>query len=305
MSDRARQPRVGIGLPVYNGQRYVGEALESLLSQTFSDFEIVICDNASTDATQEICRAYAEKDSRIRYVRNERNIGVAKNFNATFSRSNAPYFKWAACDDLIAPDLLGRCVTVLDADPGVILAYAKAQFVGPLGEKLSKYEDGLHLMQPSAADRLSQLVQNLGYCNLQYGLIRADVLRRTGLFGPFIGSDQVFLAELTLHGRVFQIPDYLLFRRLHPDASTNLSQRQLASFYDLGARDRPELRRWRHLREHFAAARRAPLNPWERVRVTKVLLRKAVWERAALAGELRDAMRPSASRRTTEAPRES
>ena len=93
-------PRVSIGLPVYNGDRYLRETIEGLLNQTFSDFELVICDNASTDRTQDICNEYCLLDKRVRYYRNNENIGAGKNFNKAFSLSQGKYFKWAACDDL-------------------------------------------------------------------------------------------------------------------------------------------------------------------------------------------------------------
>lgn len=79
------EPRVSIGLPVYNGEVFLAETLNSILSQTFQDFELIICDNASTDQTQEICRKFARQDERIRYYRNEANLGAAKNFNRVFS----------------------------------------------------------------------------------------------------------------------------------------------------------------------------------------------------------------------------
>ena len=117
-------PRLSIGLPVYNGALLLSEAIESLLTQTFTDFEIVISDNASTDATEEIARRFADQDKRIRYYRNETNIGLAPNFNRVFALANNPaYFKWAAHDDLYKPTFLQRCVEVLDSEPDVVLSY--------------------------------------------------------------------------------------------------------------------------------------------------------------------------------------
>src|SRR3954470_1068595 len=95
-----RRPRVSIGLPVYNGQRFLAPAVSSLLAQTFADFELVICDNASTDDTEAICRRFAERDPRVRYHRNEQNVGAAPNFNRALALSTGQYFKWAAHDDL-------------------------------------------------------------------------------------------------------------------------------------------------------------------------------------------------------------
>src|ERR1700753_3521498 len=113
-------PRVSLGMPVYNGEKYLEAALDSLLAQTFTSFELIVCDNASTDGTQAICERYAARDSRIRYERNERNMGASWNFNPVYSLARAPYFKQAAHDDLCEPEFLERCVAVLDRDPDVV-----------------------------------------------------------------------------------------------------------------------------------------------------------------------------------------
>ena len=104
-------PRLSIGLPVYNGERLLPQAIECLLAQSFGDFEIVIGDNASTDRTQEICHDYVRRDPRIRYVRHEHNLGAVANFNRVFELSTAPLFKWAAHDDLHREAYLEACIT--------------------------------------------------------------------------------------------------------------------------------------------------------------------------------------------------
>src|SRR5919112_5909956 len=103
------RPRVTIGLPVYNGERFLEQALDGLLAQTFTDFELIISDNASTDRTPEICQAYAARDSRIRYVRQPENIGAGPNHNILVPMARGEYFKWASHDDLYDPDLVAKC----------------------------------------------------------------------------------------------------------------------------------------------------------------------------------------------------
>ena len=100
-------PRLSIGLPVYNGENYLAESLDALLGQTYEDFELIISDNASTDGTADICRRYAKQDSRIRYIRQPRNIGCAPNHN-TGRYARGELFKWASDDDLYARDLIER-----------------------------------------------------------------------------------------------------------------------------------------------------------------------------------------------------
>jgi glycosyltransferase involved in cell wall biosynthesis len=114
--------KVAIGLPVYNGDNYLAAAIESILAQSYGDFDFLISDNASTDGTEEICRAYAKRDPRIRYVRQAQNVGAAANYNLLVPMTDSPYFKWAAHDDLLAPGCLAACVDVLDSDPTVVLA---------------------------------------------------------------------------------------------------------------------------------------------------------------------------------------
>ena len=117
----ASTPRLSIGLPVFNGADYLEEALRSILAQTFTDFELVISDNASTDGTEDICRAYAMKDRRVKYHRNPKNIGATQNWYRVFDLSCGEYFASAAHDDLYAADYMEKCISVLDRDPSIIV----------------------------------------------------------------------------------------------------------------------------------------------------------------------------------------
>ena len=110
------RPRLSIGMPVFNGEKYIRCALDSILSQTYKDFELVISDNASTDKTESICLKYKEQDNRIRYYRNKKNIGAPSNYNRVFLLSSANYFKWAAHDDMIAPEYIEKCMEILEND---------------------------------------------------------------------------------------------------------------------------------------------------------------------------------------------
>ena len=118
-----RTPRVSIGLPVYNGEEFLEEAIVSILSQTYQDFELIISDNASTDLTEKICQKYAAQDARIVYSRNVENVGIMNNHNLTFRRARGEYFRFAGYDDVWAPTLLERLVTELDKRPEVVVCY--------------------------------------------------------------------------------------------------------------------------------------------------------------------------------------
>jgi glycosyltransferase involved in cell wall biosynthesis len=208
------QPRLTIGLPVYNGEKYIEESLEALLGQSFTDFELIISDNASTDSTGEICRRYEDQDSRVRYFRQSRNIGLSPNHNFVAERARGELFKWASNDDLYARDLLERCIDALDKYPDIVLAHcwtAKVDESGTVTQALSYLPN---TVSPRAPERFRSLLFANGGDD-DYGVIRTAVLRRTPLQGSYHHADRTIMAELALHGRFYQIPDWLYFRREH------------------------------------------------------------------------------------------
>ena len=285
MTVARNQPRVSIGLPVYNGERYLALAIDSLLAQTFGDFELIISDNASTDATERICREYAERDRRIRYVRQRTNVGANRNFNLLVGYATAKYFKWASADDLVAPDLLARCLAVIEQDPKIVLVHSRTKYIGPEGEELTRIDPGLHLMQDAPLDRLFALWSALTYCNAQYGIMRLDALQRTPLFGNFVASDVSFLAEFALQGKFFEIPDELLMRRLHEAAASNLNPQQLREHYGL-FHHQLSLTHWRHFLEEARLIWRAPIENREKRRAMAMVAKRMVWQRAILGQEI-------------------
>jgi glycosyltransferase involved in cell wall biosynthesis len=291
-------PRVSIGVPVYNGERFISATLDSLLAQTFDDVEIIICDNASTDRTEQICRSYAEKDSRIRYFRNAENLGASRNYRCAFEHSSGEYFRWANCDDLFAPEGLARCVEILDREPSVVLAYPKTKFIDERGDVISEYEDNLHIQSSKASERFAQVIERVGYVNVIYGLMRAEVVRQTGLLRNFPSGDIPLVAELTLYGKFWEIPEFLFYRRLHPKASSsykdNVSKTQ--EFFDPKTKGRMFLREWKHLWTHGCSIMRAPLGVAEKMRLYFFLMRMGNWNRNQLARELIDAIRHVARR---------
>jgi glycosyltransferase involved in cell wall biosynthesis len=285
-------PRVSIGLPVYNGERFIGETLDSLLAQTYEEFELIICDNHSGDRTQEICRSYAAKDRRICYVRNPTNLGAAKNYRLTFELSSGEYFRWANCDDVFAPTSLERCVEVLNREQSVVLTYPRTKLIDESGQIISAYQDGLDLRSPKSSQRFKELHQKIGLVNAIYGLIRADVLRRTALVDAYIASDQPLTAELSLYGLFWEIPEYLFFRRIHSGAySSQKDTRKLLEFYDPKIKDTVPLTRWRHLLAKITAVKRAPIGAAERADLFWFLVRSGVWDRERLIAELSIAAR--------------
>lgn len=285
-------PRVSIGLPVYNGEHYISETLDSLINQTYKDFELIISDNASTDGTEQICLSYSKRDERIRYFRNSINLGAAKNYQLAFEPSLGKYFRWANSDDLFAPDSLLRCVEILDREPKVILVYPKTKFIDEHGRFISENEDNLNLQSNSVSERFIQLFERLEYVNAIYGLMRTDILRKTGLIRNFIGGDIPLMAELTLYGKFWEIPEFLFFRRFHPKAlSSSKEIAQIQEFFDPKTKGRLALTEWKHYIAHIDSVRRAPLEVNEKIRIFYFLIQMALWNRHELAGELSEATR--------------
>lgn len=212
-------PTVSVGIPVYNGARYLACALDDVLAQSWRDFEVVVSDNASTDATPEILRRYAARDPRIRVLRQERNRGAAWNYNEVFRQSRGRYFRWAPADDGMAPEHLAACVAELEAHPGCVLVYPRTELIDARGRKIRDYADGLHLVQRWAWRRATAFVSRINLCNAVLGLYRSEVLARTGLIGSYVGSDAALLFETAWRGGIRELPEALLRRRVHDEAS--------------------------------------------------------------------------------------
>jgi glycosyltransferase involved in cell wall biosynthesis len=209
-------PRLTVGLPVYNGQNYLAEAIDALLGQSYEDFELLISDNASTDETRDICLRYAKEDSRVRYIRQERNLGCAPNHNVLVAEARGELFKWAAHDDLYARDMLKLCVDALDEFPDVILAHSYTALIDGQGEITQAVRYSLATSSPDAPQRFRSLLYEVGGDD-DGGVIRTEVLRRAPLHASYHHADRTLVAGLALYGRFYQVPDWLYFRRDHPE----------------------------------------------------------------------------------------
>ncbi|MCF6157335.1 MAG: glycosyltransferase [wastewater metagenome] len=284
---REKHPRVSIGLPVYNGGKFLKETLDSILIQTFQDFELIISDNASVDDTREICHAYMMKDRRIRYYRNESNRGASWNYNYVFQLSVGEYFKWAASDDIFAPEYLHLCVDILDKDPQVVVCYSKTKIINEHGIIISDYYDGLNLQDETPIKRFIKLIRSIRMCNAVFGLMRANVLRKTPLIGNYISSDSCLMAELSLYGKFFEIPEKLFFRRLHPGASSydKSTERQL-EFFDPRNKKKIVMPWCRRRYENFVSVKRSQIKLQEKMFLFGFLMLKTLHWYKLYTGEI-------------------
>jgi glycosyltransferase involved in cell wall biosynthesis len=177
-----------------------GRPVDSLLAQTFSDFEFVIADNCSTDGTEAICRDYVARDPRVRYFRNERNIGGPANFRRSFELCTGEYHKWSTADDYWAPTMIEKGVALLDANPELVLAFPRTKVVDAEGHLIRDFDDHLDLMQDLPSVRFRRVLDTTSLCHAQLGVLRRSVMLKTQLIGSELASDIRFLAEMSLYG---------------------------------------------------------------------------------------------------------
>lgn len=208
-------PALTLGLPVYNGEHYLAEALDSVLAQTFTDFELIISDNCSTDRTEEIAREYAARDRRIRFVRHPINEGSAYNHNFVIREARGEFFKWLSDDDLYAPELLALCMDGLHRRPDAVVAHAWTAYLDGGGTITHHLDYPLITDTPDPVTRFRSLLYTQGGDDI-YGIIRMSVLKRIPLHGSYHLADRVFVGELSLYGPFFNVPEFLYFRRDHP-----------------------------------------------------------------------------------------
>jgi glycosyltransferase involved in cell wall biosynthesis len=272
-------PPLTVGLPVYNGERFLADALDSVLGQTYGDFRLVISDNGSTDATEAICRDYATRDPRVVYLRYDVNRGAGWNFNHVFEHCDTPFFRWAASDDLFAPTCFERSAEVLaEAPSSVAMCYSKTLIIDGQGNPTGEHDDDLDLRSSKPHARIHRIIRTIVQANPIFGLIRSDALRTTRLHGSYPSADYVLIAELALAGEIWELPDRLFYRRLHGATSrvSNPSPEEYTVFID------PSVKPVKHeagrlLREYLAAVRHGPLSPLERAQCYAAVT--AAWTR--------------------------
>jgi GT2 family glycosyltransferase len=263
--------------------------LDSLLAQTYADFVLVISDNASNDGTSDICRAYAASDTRVRYYRNEVNIGNPRNFNRVAELTETKYLKWSTSDDYWEPTFLERATDVMERDASIALCYPQAYLVDARGGNRKEYNDVLHLVQDDPVERYIALTSRIKLVHQHLGLIRMSCLRQTHLLGRYVGSDMNLLAELTLYGKFYELPERLFNRRFHEDSGSwvrgDLAHE--ARRYHASNASRATLRWWKtHLR-FLSGIRTSPLPLNSKVRLYRMHLRDMVRDRVKLVQELR------------------
>lgn len=264
-------PPLTIGLPVYNGERFLAEAIESTLEQTFGDFALVISDNASTDGTEEIGREFARRDPRVTFVRHPRNRGAAWNFNTLVHTAESPFFKWAAHDDVLLPTALERCMDHLRERPEAVLSFTRRVKIDENGDVVS--QPRVRLLRFTAPDappheRFADWLRLRRGCTELFGVARRATMLETRLIGPYAASDRVFLAEMVLRGPFTEVPEVLFLHREHEGRSIRVTRAQgeLLQWFDTTKTSPVSFPTWRLGYEYALAVHRAPVHRDDRRR---------------------------------------
>ena len=283
-------PLVSVGLYVYNGERFLEEALHSILNQTCTNFELIISDNASTDRTGEIAEAYAKRDDRIRYYCNEKNMGGGWNMRRVCELATGRYFKWAAADDLLEPDFLRRCVEILESDPDCVVAYASTKQVDENETFIKNYVTPVKADSNDPVVRFREMLLVNHNCYQIFGVMRISALHQLPPHGIYVSADRVMLARMALLGRFCEVPEYLFISRRHSRQSSKarpvrLTQPRFRLTNRLGHLGNPPLEWWdpakartisfpefRELLEYFLSIYRAPLGAGQKLRCYSLLL---------------------------------
>jgi len=296
-----RKPKITLGLLVYNGERYLGQTIDSILSQTYGDFELLVSDNASTDETEDICRSYAALDGRITYIRQRENIGAMGNYNYLASRASTDYFKWSAADDLIAPTFLATCIEFLESQPEFVLCHSSTRTIGFDDSELPN-----DIIKPSGASERIPIDLNNDYHPWQrfrdvligstalmdqWGVFRTAPLKDTGLLSPYVGYEKVLMAALSLRGRFAELPQQLFSYRIHPDSfSSRIAEGARQEWCDPAAK-RTTYPRLKYLDGYFDAINNSRLSPVQkmlcRAAIGRYLLQVSKWRRVLLESILR------------------
>ena len=290
MSER----NVVIGLPVYNGQKYLGAAIESHLSQSFGDFDLVISDNGSTDATSEICADYASKDRRIKYLRSAENRGILWNHRRLLEAIESPsqYFRWAGADDIIEPGLLLAMVEVLNTRPEVEAVVPDTKNIDDRGEIIASVPRTLDLQSSDVFERARDVLMANYQHVIAYGLLRSSTLRlmRTGPNYP--GWDSVFIWELALRGQMVQSEGPALRRRFHAGSISRVKTvKEMRKWVEPNAKTGMSFPHWTWAYERARALMACPLPTRDRLRIGAFLARATLSQRRSLVRDVTQAAR--------------
>jgi glycosyltransferase involved in cell wall biosynthesis len=258
-----------------------------MVNQDYEYFELIIADNASSDRTQEICRSFAMRDERIRYFRHPSNIGAGPNYNFVFHKSRGKYFKWAAHDDLCSPDLVFKCVNVLEINPSIVLCYPTIIEIDEKGGEIRVLSRNKANFS-EAQKRFKDLVSWNYNCEEIYGIIRSKILKQSRLIRNYTDSDRTLLVQLGLFGKFYKVRNAKFFHRVHSGMSTKMHNdwRERAAWFNPELKNRSVLSGWKQLCEYIFIIFKGDLKLRDKYMCYLELMRFFKWRHKWLFQEL-------------------
>jgi len=222
-------PKISIGIPVYNGEHFLDEKIKSILDQTFSDYEIIISDNASTDKTSIICNKFAKNEPKIRYIRQEKNIGIWENFNFVLKEAKGDYFLWSSVDDIMLPTYLEKTLDIISSNKNISCCFTKIKLYGEsdnlkndlkvsLIERIKKKftqlifndELGAYSAKGSYEKRIDVYFKNLSHNQIFYGMYRTEQIKRSFVKKSFLWYDAATILNILKYGELYVVDEVLL-----------------------------------------------------------------------------------------------
>ena len=295
---------MSIGVPVFNGDRYLAECLESLINQTYPHLEIIVCDNGSTDSTPEIASSVARRDDRVRVLYSDTNRGARWNFNRALEEATGPYFRWAAADDLIEPGYVEACVTALEATPDAVLCQTDVVNIDAESEPIGPHHR--HPVRAASTDpvvRFRDFLFHARRCYEVFGLMRTDSLRSLPRLGAYGHADGVLLTRIALLGPMLTVAEPLQLMRIHEQQSMSrfgsyrdglVEYEAWAEWYDPEARGGLASSTWRLLFEFLRTVVAVPgVGLTVRLRCLAILPRWMLTYRKRLAADAKRSARRS------------
>ncbi len=288
--------RVTVGMPTYNAESHIEEAIESILNQSFGDLELLISDNASTDRTEEICRAYAEKDARVTYIRQSVNMGATENYNFVCRQSDAEFFKWHSSNDICTEETVARCINKLVENSDVVLAYPRTKLFRQILDDAADYDDNLVANENLARHRFFHIIDNMALNNVMNGVIRTSVLQKTPLIRGFLYADRNMVAELALMGKVLPVDGCIFYRRMDAESATYLkSEIEVLAHFDPSWKRQLFFTNWRIFSAYFSSLVRCDFGFVSLSKSLPMLARRLWWAKAELWQDITTAARYAAS----------
>ena len=290
--------KVSVGLPVFNGEKYLTKSIQSILAQTLDNFELIIVDNASSDNTEEICKRFVEKDKRIKYYRNEKNLGASANHNRTLSLASGEYFVWASYDDIRHPEYLQRCSEQLDSNSLASSCHSLTRYIDSHGNETSRQEVMLDLSSSDPAFRFKETTRIDHKVEMVLSMMRTDILKKTNGLAAYSDSDRVLMAEISLYGNTIIVPDYLFYRREHDENSSKVykSRQSRMAWFDPKLAGKLSFPHFRQFYEYVLCIYRAPLSFKQRMRCLSTMANWLVINRKRLYRDAVNSLRATASK---------